>query len=781
MGFLKTNTRVLANCFVGKDRRGPGPFSGAGFARPSMLCGLLFSVFFLFVSASMLIGGEEECRDPATPAGPAPSDGQVNRRTRTLLGWSARRTLRRKVVYGDDDRQDVYEVNNGALLRMSQATCALVSPFNIDRLSNGSYRLSGRDLGTARDLCSSEPYRNQPTAAFCSGFLVDRDIVATAGHCVPADGCDGTAFVFDYKMLDSGTPKMVLEPENVYFCEAVVGHRMSGGVDYALVRLDRPVAGRQPVEIRRTGRVPDRAPLVMVGHPSGLPQKIAGGARVRDNSASSHFVANTDSYGGNSGSPIFNANTQEVEGILVRGVTDYVRQGDCYVSNHCEDDGCGGEDGTRTTHFADLLPPPGGPVEFEVYFGRCGDLRRLGETFDESWIVSGLEINTEYCWQVIARNDCGSAEGEVWTFTTGEEVGPDPNLPNDSFENAWPIEGAGGRIADVSDSTSPALWWIWEAPNAGLAVFDTRGSGFDTMLFAFDSTRRDLAENDDTHGLQSEVSFGVEAGDTYYISVSGYGGATGDIALNWSLDGAVPGPGPDPGPNPGPGGGTVNDDFADHLEIVSAVGQAAGDSDDAGDEAWEADLFGSGSLWWRWTPPVGGVLSVDTFGSGYDTTLNVLEGSTPGELELLAMNDDTRGLQSRVEFTAVAGESYMIRVAGYRGATGDIVLNWEVVEPAGPIDEPIRFLRADANQDGLADLSDAVAILGELFLGEGPDFDCPLSMDVDDNGTIELTDSVYLLTFLFSGGEAPAAPFGACGVDSGDGPLGCESYAPCAE
>ena len=106
--------------------------------------------------------------------------------------------------------------------------------------------------------------------------------------------------------------------------------------------------------------------LIMIGHPSGLPQKIAGGARVRDNSPSSHFVANTDSYGGNSGSPIFNEATHEVEGILVRGVTDYVAEGGCNVSNQCDDDGCGGEDGTRATHFADLVPPPGGPVVYEV-------------------------------------------------------------------------------------------------------------------------------------------------------------------------------------------------------------------------------------------------------------------------------------------------------------------------------------------------------------------------------------------------------------------------------
>ncbi len=368
------------------------------------------------------------------------------------------------------------------------------------------------------------------------------------------------------------------------------------------------------MEIRRSGRVPDRTPLVMVGHPSGLPQKIAGGARVRDNSASSHFVANTDSYGGNSGSPIFNELTSEVEGILVRGVADYVSEGNCYVSNHCSDAGCDGEDATRTTHFAELLPPPGGPVVYEVYLGRCGRLESLGETYDRNWMVSDLEINTEYCWQIRAINDCGTVVGPLWSFTTGEETGPDPDLPNDSVENAWPIDGPGGSITDASDSSSPALWWAWEAPRSGLVVFDTRGSGFDTILFVYDSMRSLLAENDDAYHLQSEVSFEAESGERYYISVGGYAGATGDIILSWAFAGEAPAPGP------GPGGGPVNDDLADHLEFDSSEGRATGNSDSAGDEAWEGDLFGGASLWWEWTPPTGGLLRVDTIGSDYDTT-----------------------------------------------------------------------------------------------------------------------------------------------------------------
>ncbi len=74
--------------------------------------------------------------------------------------------------------------------------------------------------------------------------------------------------------------------------------------------------------------------LVVIGRPSGLPTKVADGAQVR--SVNDVFlVANLDTYGGNSGSAVFNAVTGVVEGILVRGDTDYVynAQLGCRVSN----------------------------------------------------------------------------------------------------------------------------------------------------------------------------------------------------------------------------------------------------------------------------------------------------------------------------------------------------------------------------------------------------------------------------------------------------------------
>ena len=85
--------------------------------------------------------------------------------------------------------------------------------------------------------------------------------------------------------------------------------------DFALIQLDRKVTDRRILDYRRKGRISKGENLVVIGHPSGLPTKIADGAYVKS-LKNKFFRANLDTYGGNSGSAVFNANTGVVEGIV---------------------------------------------------------------------------------------------------------------------------------------------------------------------------------------------------------------------------------------------------------------------------------------------------------------------------------------------------------------------------------------------------------------------------------------------------------------------------------
>src|SRR5690606_9999619 len=87
----------------------------------------------------------------------------------------------------------------------------------------GQVRIEGIHFGTRYQLCSTEPFREQESASFCSGFLVGPDTVVTAGHCVTDEmDCEATRFVFDYSIRQAGVLPRTVSATDVYGCGSVV-------------------------------------------------------------------------------------------------------------------------------------------------------------------------------------------------------------------------------------------------------------------------------------------------------------------------------------------------------------------------------------------------------------------------------------------------------------------------------------------------------------------------------------------------------------------------------
>lgn len=89
-----------------------------------------------------------------------------------------------------------------------------------------------------------------------------------------------------------------------------------------------------------------------------------------------------------------------------------------------------------------------------------------------------------------------------------------------------------------------------------------------------------------------------------------------------------------------------------------------------------------------------------------------------------------------------------------------------------------EFLRGDADGDRAVLINDPVSILLDLYQGHATT-PCLDAADVDDTGTRDITDAVYLLRFLFLGGPPPGPPFGVCGPDPTADDLTCESFSAC--
>lgn len=268
-----------------------------------------------------------------------------------------------RVIYGEDHRVEVYQATSFQQNLASSAATMIASSSLHEKSSKymevsqketlSKYMQSMTSYGLR--ACKSERFLDQPIAGSCSGFLIAPDLLVTAGHCVADESsCNDNRWVFDYKVHKfSKKAGNKIPKEDVYSCKKVMSQSLNSlmNLDYAVVQLDRPVSGRVPLEINSGDELKNYTKLLIIGSPTGLPLKVAAGAHVRENEHPHYFKANLDSFGGNSGSGVFNAKSGTVEGILVRGERDFEVDwiNECVKSYRCEDSSCQGEAVTRLT------------------------------------------------------------------------------------------------------------------------------------------------------------------------------------------------------------------------------------------------------------------------------------------------------------------------------------------------------------------------------------------------------------------------------------------------
>lgn len=259
-----------------------------------------------------------------------------------------------KVIHGEDDRHDVIDYSDALFRDQANSVAGKVrtSSLGPDPRNPERMRFPRIPAKFSLNLCPEERFSEQYSLPYCTGFLVADDLLVTAGHCMegPKD-CENFKWVFGYKKNQQNLAK-----KDIYGCREIVSQKLQMSYakikDYAVVRLDRKVLDRTPLEYRKKGKARIGDPLVVIGHPSGLPLKIADGAKVTRMNFEElkrfirtlfrkryYFLANLDTYSGNSGSPVFNRDTGLVEGLLIEGDDDYIldEKRGCRVSNRKSD------------------------------------------------------------------------------------------------------------------------------------------------------------------------------------------------------------------------------------------------------------------------------------------------------------------------------------------------------------------------------------------------------------------------------------------------------------
>jgi len=322
-------------------------------------------------------------------------------------------------------------------------------------------------------------------------------------------------------------------------------------------------------------------------------------------------------------------------------------------------------------------------------------------SFDAINLPSGLEFNSatdtisgllpgaaQYVITLIASNAAGSGYLDLTLTVTGSNIyGP----PNNDFENpiilsAQSITSSGSNIGADAQSGEPAhagstasgsVWWRWTAPSSGSVTIHTGGSHFDTTLAVYtgmvvSALTQVAADDDSLPNGASQLIFNASIGTTYQIAVDGFSGATGEISISM---------------NHIPSTGVVNDVFALRSEIVGNSASIRSGNLDTTSEIGEPAHSGNvarRSVWWTWTAPSEGTVTIDTIGSDFDTVLGVYTGNAVNSLSQIAANDDGGGnSSSKVSFPIVSGTTYQIAVDGWLGTTGSIQLNLNFLSSSG--------------------------------------------------------------------------------------------------
>ncbi len=145
--------------------------------------------------------------------------------------------LSSKAVFGEDNREDIYQSLNAKHKEWARSTAAMVDNHVLRKVAAGeplptlyehgvSIVQKGFFLPYKGKICPEMRYAQQPVAANCSGFLVAPDRLVTAGHCMKKQSmCDSFSWVFDFK-VDPETG-IAAGRNDVYGCAEIVEQNLT--------------------------------------------------------------------------------------------------------------------------------------------------------------------------------------------------------------------------------------------------------------------------------------------------------------------------------------------------------------------------------------------------------------------------------------------------------------------------------------------------------------------------------------------------------------------------
>ena len=220
--------------------------------------------------------------------------------------------------------------------------------------------------------------------------------------------------------------------------------------------------------------------------------------------------------------------------------------------------------------------------------------------------------------------------------------------------------------ADVSGSASGTInytfWWNCNDPGTSVSEVMARCGNIPTPALGTCASNENGIKCDAVTDDPKTVNHVYSSAGTYTAKVIAERGSAPPAEARVTIVVNAPPSGP---PNDNRANATI-------VSVPSTWTQSTvGATTEAGEPAMCASW--GATVWFRFTAPSSGMITVDTFGSNYDT---VLAAYPLGSNTHLACNDDAAGgVQSQISFSVSANSVYELQVGGFGGQTGNLRLN----------------------------------------------------------------------------------------------------------
>ncbi len=266
---------------------------------------------------------------------------------------------------------------------------------------------------------------------------------------------------------------------------------------------------------------------------------------------------------------------------------------------------------------------------------------------------------------------------------------------NDDFTNAFVLQGFSvttngtnlgaskepGEPTGGDPAADASVWYTWTAPASGsvvVSIGENYFAGHPIGVYTGDSVSNLVSLGESIYNF-APVNFVAHQGTTYHIEVNGYSGSPPDGAGPFALS-VVQTPAP------------LNDDFTNAIVLSGNSNTVTGSNIGATSEPGEPEQSYSdlgNSIWWEWTAPADGMLTLSTAGSSFNPVVSLYTGNTLTNLTLYyRAYMDFISYNPTVQIPVLAGTPYHIAIVGF----------W-YPDIAGPVVMNLNFGAAPANDD----------------------------------------------------------------------------------